>query len=108
MERLINPCERCGSQTKIIRTQTDPRTGYIKRRRECVGCAARSTTLDAPPVHEKPPLTAYQAGRIDRRSARINAAMARANLGTTVNFRDGNGAAPTDLLEEMKAKCGFS
>jgi len=58
-------------------------------------------------MHEKPPLTAYQAGRIDRRSVRINAAMARANLGTTVTLRDGNSAAPTDLMEELN-KCGFS
>ena len=107
MERLNLLCSKCDSPTKIIRTQTDPRTGHIKRRRECVVCRMRCTTWDAPPVRDKPPLTAYQAGRIDRRSARINAAMARANLGTTVTLRDGIGASPTDLMEELN-KCGFS
>jgi hypothetical protein len=87
-----HPCERCGSTTRIIRTETEPETGRIKRRRQCGQCRFRCTTIsDAPSTDktaERPPLSAWAAGKIIRRAARATAAAAKANFGSTVALRD--------------------
>ncbi len=43
-------CPRCFSdQTRVLRT-TETKNGYIKRRRECMACKKRWTTLEVQAV----------------------------------------------------------
>lgn len=101
------PCPACGAATRIVRTHVDPRHGHVTRRRECVACGTRHTTRHPPPVPDRPPLTAAQASRIDRRSRRIAALAARAAVPTLVTFRDGPDAI-ADLLPQGHRPCGSS
>lgn len=78
-------CTHCGSTTRIIRTERDDRTLWIKRRHECVACGERHTTREPPPLCAKP-MTAHQSKQIDRRSIRMAVAMDRINHGARISM----------------------
>jgi transcriptional regulator NrdR family protein len=73
----------------------------IKRRRECVQCKERYTTIDEAPEETSEILSAHQAGKIVRRSLVAARQMARANFGSIVPFYGQNaGEVPAQFARE--------
>lgn len=80
-------CSKCGSATRIIRTERDDSTLWIKRRHQCVVCADRFSTRDPPPLLARP-MTAHQAKQIDRRSIRMAVTAERVNHGARISMKE--------------------